>query len=285
MEENEIIGMSVMVSTLLYNDPYNKQGEIGMIFRVDMPADDYYVRFGDHTEGLYAANSLHILKSPEELWKIILGQNGVNLTEAEQDHLRKIAILLEYGGEKSKLTAYRLTAGNDAAEFFATSTLEYLLGMRDIKRAKSMPHYPLPEKITDQKLVGTWVLVDPLPWNAPLARHGQIGKIISSDRLKNAFTIQFDDESTGSYSSNELNIPKTADDISDYANKHAKEADAISHEFRERMHDYASHIEHRGEKALRESLEFVQKNPFFQVWLTDSLDHVLAMRPADRIGR
>jgi hypothetical protein len=130
MKEDEIIGTTVLISTLLYNDPYHKQGETGMIFRVDMQADDYYVRFDDGTEGLYASNSLHVLKPPDELWKIILGQNGATLTKQAQEDMRKIALLLEYGGEKSKLVAYKLTAWNDAAEFFATSTLEYMLGMK-----------------------------------------------------------------------------------------------------------------------------------------------------------
>jgi hypothetical protein len=134
MTEQEIPGTMVFVSTLLWNDPYDKRGEIGIITRADVQSDDFFVRFNDNSEGLYAGNALHVLKQPEELWKIILGQAGANMPEFAKDDIRKITLLLEYGGEKSKLNAYKLTAWNEYTEFFATSTIDYVLGMKSANK-------------------------------------------------------------------------------------------------------------------------------------------------------
>lgn len=134
MNEDEIPGTMVMISTLLWNDPYEKRGEIGVITKANVQSDDFFVVFEDNTQGLYSSNALHILKPPDQIWKMILGQSGVNLTERAKRNFSKIALLLQYGNEVSKRTAYRLTSGNEYAEFFATSTLQYLIGIRPAYR-------------------------------------------------------------------------------------------------------------------------------------------------------
>jgi len=130
MTEEQVPGTMVSVDTLLWNDPYEKRGEVGIITRADISADDFYVRFEDGSEGLYAGNSLRVLKDPEELWKMVTGPSPASISQQGKDDIQKIALLLQYGGEQSKRAAYQKIAWNDNLEFFATSTLEYALGMK-----------------------------------------------------------------------------------------------------------------------------------------------------------
>ncbi|UOE47816.1 hypothetical protein MTO98_25740 [Mucilaginibacter sp. SMC90] len=114
MNNEELTGRRVLVHPVLWDDPAEKNGEIGEITEVNLHDDLIRVKFDDQKYGFYGSDALLVFRSSEEIYDQ-LKQNAVNLSAREFKDLKNIALLLGYGKEPQLLTAMNMVRGNPEA--------------------------------------------------------------------------------------------------------------------------------------------------------------------------
>jgi hypothetical protein len=114
VSNEELTGRHVLVHPGLWNDPAEKNGEIGEIAEADLNDDLIRVKFNDGKYGFYGTDALLVFRTSDEICDQ-LKQNAGNLSTLEFKDLKNIALLLDYGREPQLLTAMNLVRDNPQA--------------------------------------------------------------------------------------------------------------------------------------------------------------------------
>ena len=128
MTNDDLIGQTVMVNPVLWDDPANRMGEIGTITQADSNRDDFYVRFSDKQNALYSADALLVLKNPEQLYTYMENHSATLPAETLKD-FHSLALLQEHGTPKNLKTAFELAQSNDQLTLNGMVSLEERLGL------------------------------------------------------------------------------------------------------------------------------------------------------------
>lgn len=109
---NELHGTLVMVHPDLQNDPYEKQGQVGIVTYVD-DKSDIYVSFNHKAEGVYTPSALFQLKERKELFANTHDSFGSMRVDDYKD-LFKISQLQDMGRGKDLWHALEIARDNPA---------------------------------------------------------------------------------------------------------------------------------------------------------------------------
>jgi uncharacterized protein YigA (DUF484 family) len=129
MTAEELSGQLVMVHPELYDDPTEKNGEIGSITVADLSDDLVRVKFDDDRRGLYATNALLIFKPSEQIYHH-LKQESTQMAPTTFKDLKNIALLLDYGTAQQQRNAMAIAQKNPAVLSSALVSLEESLGIK-----------------------------------------------------------------------------------------------------------------------------------------------------------
>lgn len=139
-EEEELTGTLVLVRPEVKNDPIGRQGKAGMIMYADLEQDDIYVTFGNDLRGRYESKSLLVFKTPNEIYKELIG-NTKDIPIPEMKDLYRIGMLLDTGLSKDAKEAMKLAEANPAIHERAMMTLQEQLGEDlDMGQSQSQEH-------------------------------------------------------------------------------------------------------------------------------------------------
>lgn len=111
MNNEELIGQRVLVHPVLWDDPAEKNGEIGMITEADLADDLIRVKFEDQKYGFYGSDSLLVFRPSNDIYEQ-LKQNAGQLSAEQFKDLKNIALLLDYGKEPQLLKAMEMVREN-----------------------------------------------------------------------------------------------------------------------------------------------------------------------------
>lgn len=128
MNNEELTGTLVMVNTVLWDDPAERMGQIGVVIDANMHHDEFLVRFDDKGKALYSADALLVLQSPDQLYQLIENRAGTLSPDLLKD-LRHLALLQQYGAAKQIRTAFELVQHHTHLEVYGTRPLQEALGM------------------------------------------------------------------------------------------------------------------------------------------------------------
>jgi hypothetical protein len=114
VNNEELTGYHVLVHPVLWDDPAEKNGEIGEIAEADLNDDLIRVKFDDGKYGFYGTDALLVFRTSDEIYDQ-LKQNAGNLSPLEFKDLKNIALLLDYGKEPQLLRAMNMVRDNPEA--------------------------------------------------------------------------------------------------------------------------------------------------------------------------
>ncbi|MFA6083390.1 hypothetical protein [Mucilaginibacter sp.] len=131
MDDETLNGTLVMVNPVLWDDPANRMGQIGVIYEADTAHDYFIVRFDDKEKSAYSADALLVLKSPDQLFEYIENHSATLSPEILKD-LNSMALLQEHGRLKHLKTAFELAQSDDNLTLYGMISLEESLGLNQI---------------------------------------------------------------------------------------------------------------------------------------------------------
>lgn len=114
MNNEELTGRPVLVHPVLWDDPAEKNGEIGRIAEADLDDDLIRVKFDDGKYGFYGSDALLVFRSSDEIYEQLKQKAGYLSAQQFKD-LKNIALLLDYGKEPQLLTAMNMVRENPEA--------------------------------------------------------------------------------------------------------------------------------------------------------------------------
>jgi hypothetical protein len=127
---DELIGQLVLVHPQLASDPAGKSGQVGMITGTELENDTIYVGFGRHGQGLYGADALLLLKSPDQI-KTLLQEHQQELNVNDYKTLFQISLLQEFRQSTANTkTAMSLALQNETVRNLSMRSVEDALGLR-----------------------------------------------------------------------------------------------------------------------------------------------------------
>ncbi|SEO10374.1 hypothetical protein SAMN05192574_105315 [Mucilaginibacter gossypiicola] len=111
MNNDELNGRYVLVHPALWDDPAEKNGEIGMITENNLDDDIIKLRFNDEKHAFYASNALLVFQPSDNLYET-LKQNATLLSAQNFKDLKSVALLLDYGRPEQTKAAMGLVLQN-----------------------------------------------------------------------------------------------------------------------------------------------------------------------------
>jgi len=114
VNNEELTGRPVLVHPVLWDDPAEKNGEIGRIAEADLDDDLIRVKFDDGKYGFYGSDALLVFRSSDEIYEQLKQKAGYLSAQQFKD-LKNIALLLDYGKEPQLLTAMNMVRENPEA--------------------------------------------------------------------------------------------------------------------------------------------------------------------------
>lgn len=136
--------------------------------------------------------------------------------------------------------------------------------------------------MNEQDLPGATVMVEPLFWDDPYNRQGQIAKVTAFDIAENDFFVEFEDQQPGLYSANALLVLQEPDKIYEALDR---QSGFLSTELTDDLMNIAILQQYGGKEQVKTALEIVQKNENAQLYGTQSLEDALGMQKSYKIGR
>lgn len=134
MDINEQLkGKTVMVHPELYHDIAERNGHAGTIQSANVANDDFYVSFPDGKRGRYAADTLLVLKRPEEIHRILDNDKGT-LTLSERKDLFNVALLQTHGFPEQTRTALELAIKSPVVRELGLEGFNEGLGISDSRQ-------------------------------------------------------------------------------------------------------------------------------------------------------
>lgn len=134
----------------------------------------------------------------------------------------------------------------------------------------------------EENLKGTLVMVDPVFWDDPADRMGQIGVISGADTSRDDFYVRFDDKETALYGADVLLMLKSPDRLYEYAENHSA---TLSPEMLKDLHTIALIQEKGNASDLRAAMDLVQNDDNLTLYATDRLEESLSRNQSYKWSR